>query len=80
MTSTTCAAYGKAGAKRWRGIRPTVRGLAMNPVDHPHGGGEGKSGQGNPASGFTVGLADQGLEDPPQQAHGQHDRAAPQER
>ena len=40
--------YGKAGAKRWRGIRPTVRGLAMNPVDHPHGGGEGKSGQGNP--------------------------------
>src|SRR5207237_10016221 len=39
--------YGKAGAKRWRGIRPTVRGLAMNPVDHPHGGGEGKSGQGN---------------------------------
>ncbi len=40
--------YGKAGAIRWRGIRPTVRGLAMNPVDHPHGGGEGKSGQGNP--------------------------------
>jgi len=31
--------YGKAGAKRWRGIRPTVRGVAMNPVDHPHGGG-----------------------------------------
>jgi large subunit ribosomal protein L2 len=40
--------YGKAGAKRWLGVRPTVRGLAMNPVDHPHGGGEGKSGQGNP--------------------------------
>jgi len=39
---------GKAGAKRWRGIRPTVRGAAMNPVDHPHGGGEGRSGQGNP--------------------------------
>lgn len=39
---------GKAGRKRWKGIRPTVRGLAMNPVDHPHGGGEGKSGQGNP--------------------------------
>ena len=39
---------GKAGATRWRGIRPTVRGVAMNPVDHPHGGGEGKSGQGNP--------------------------------
>lgn len=39
---------GKAGRVRWRGIRPTVRGLAMNPVDHPHGGGEGKSGQGNP--------------------------------
>ena len=40
--------YGKAGAKRWKGIRPTVRGVVMNPVDHPHGGGEGKSGQGNP--------------------------------
>jgi large subunit ribosomal protein L2 len=39
---------GKAGKNRWLGIRPTVRGLAMNPVDHPHGGGEGKSGQGNP--------------------------------
>src|SRR5712671_6976852 len=40
--------FGKAGAKRWLGIRPTVRGVVMNPVDHPHGGGEGKSGQGNP--------------------------------
>ena len=33
---------GKAGAKRWRGVRPTVRGVAMNPIDHPHGGGEGE--------------------------------------
>ncbi len=40
--------YGKAGRVRWLGRRPIVRGLAMNPVDHPHGGGEGKSGQGNP--------------------------------
>jgi large subunit ribosomal protein L2 len=39
---------GKAGAQRWRGIRPTVRGAAMNPVDHPHGGGEARAGQGNP--------------------------------
>ncbi len=39
---------GKAGASRWRGIKPTVRGAAMNPVDHPHGGGEAKAGQGNP--------------------------------
>ena len=39
---------GKAGATRWRGIRPTVRGVVMNPVDHPHGGGEGRAGQGNP--------------------------------
>lgn len=38
--------FGKAGAMRWRGIRPTVRGTAMNPVDHPHGGGEGKTGEG----------------------------------
>ncbi len=37
---------GKAGATRWRGIRPTVRGVAMNPVDHPHGGGEGKTAAG----------------------------------
>ena len=37
---------GKAGAKRWRGIRPTVRGVVMNPVDHPHGGGEGRTGTG----------------------------------
>jgi large subunit ribosomal protein L2 len=37
---------GKAGANRWRGIRPTVRGTVMNPVDHPHGGGEGKTGEG----------------------------------
>lgn len=39
---------GKAGRNRWFGFKPRVRGLAMNPVDHPHGGGEGKSGQGNP--------------------------------
>ncbi|MDQ2695898.1 MAG: 50S ribosomal protein L2 [Pseudomonadota bacterium] len=38
--------FGKAGAKRWRGIRPTVRGVAMNPVDHPHGGGEGRTSGG----------------------------------
>lgn len=37
---------GKAGANRWRGIRPTVRGVAMNPIDHPHGGGEGKTAAG----------------------------------
>ncbi|MBU2541889.1 MAG: 50S ribosomal protein L2 [Candidatus Omnitrophica bacterium] len=40
--------YGKAGRRRWLGIRPSVRGVAMNPIDHPHGGGEGKAGQGNP--------------------------------
>jgi len=39
---------GKAGRSRWLGKRPRVRGAAMNPVDHPHGGGEGKAGQGNP--------------------------------
>ena len=38
---------GKAGAKRWKGVRPTVRGTAMNPIDHPHGGGEGRSKGGN---------------------------------
>lgn len=40
--------YGKAGAKRWLGIRPTVRGVAMNPIDHPHGGGEGKTASARP--------------------------------
>lgn len=39
---------GKAGRSRWLGLRPSVRGSAMNPIDHPHGGGEGKAGQGNP--------------------------------
>ena len=37
---------GKAGRKRWRGVKPTVRGVAMNPIDHPHGGGEGKTAAG----------------------------------
>jgi large subunit ribosomal protein L2 len=46
---------GKAGANRWRGVRPTVRGVAMNPVDHPHGGGEGKtSGGRHPVSPWGV--------------------------
>lgn len=40
--------FGKAGKSRWLGIRPQSRGVVMNPVDHPHGGGEGKSPQGNP--------------------------------
>jgi len=39
---------GKAGRKRWRGIKPTVRGVAMNPIDHPHGGGEGRTSSGQP--------------------------------
>ena len=38
--------WGKAGRNRWKGIRPTVRGVVMNPVDHPHGGGEGKTSGG----------------------------------
>ena len=46
---------GKAGATRWRGVRPTVRGVVMNPVDHPHGGGEGKtSGGRHPVSPWGV--------------------------
>jgi large subunit ribosomal protein L2 len=51
---------GKAGKKRWYGIRPTVRGVAMNPVDHPHGGGEGRtSGGRHPVSPW--GLSAKGL-------------------
>ncbi len=45
---------GKAGAKRWRGVRPTVRGTAMNPVDHPHGGGEGRNKGRHPVSPWGV--------------------------
>jgi large subunit ribosomal protein L2 len=46
---------GKAGAVRWRGVRPTVRGVAMNPIDHPHGGGEGKTAAGrDPVSPWGV--------------------------
>lgn len=46
---------GKAGANRWRGVRPTVRGVAMNPVDHPHGGGEGRTAGGrHPVSPWGV--------------------------
>ena len=53
---------GKAGANRWKGIRPTVRGVVMNPVDHPHGGGEGRTGEarepvspwGTPAKGYRT--------------------------
>ncbi|QXP87054.1 50S ribosomal protein L2 [Methylococcus capsulatus] len=46
---------GKAGASRWRGVRPTVRGVAMNPVDHPHGGGEGRtSGGRHPVSPWGI--------------------------
>ena len=61
---------GKAGAKRWRGVRPTVRGVAMNPVDHPHGGGEGRtSGGRHPVSPW--GYADQGLQDAHEQAYRQ---------
>ena len=49
------ASLGKAGAKRWRGVRPTVRGVAMNPVDHPHVGGEGKpSGGRHPVTPWGV--------------------------
>ena len=61
-TEHNLRALGKAGAKRWRGVRPTVRGVAMNPVDHPHGGGEGRtsggrhpvSPWGTPAKGYRT--------------------------
>jgi large subunit ribosomal protein L2 len=43
----------KAGKKRWLGFRPTVRGVAKNPIDHPHGGGEGKTSGGRPSVSFS---------------------------
>lgn len=61
-TQVNLCKLGKAGAKRWRGVRPTVRGVAMNPIDHPHGGGEGKtsggrhpvSPKGKPTKGYVT--------------------------
>lgn len=54
-TEHNLRSLGKAGAKRWLGIRPTVRGVAMNPVDHPHGGGEGRtSGGRHPVSPWGI--------------------------
>ncbi len=50
----TLRSEGKAGRMRWKGIRPTVRGTAMNPVDHPHGGGEGKSKGNNPQTPWAM--------------------------
>ncbi len=64
--------FGKAGRNRWMGKRPLTRGVAKNPVDHPHGGGEGRtSGGRHPVT--PVGQADQGRPHPPQQADGQDD-------
>ena len=55
---------GKAGRKRHMGVRPTVRGSVMNPCDHPHGGGEGKSPVGRPGPVTPWGQAGAGLQDP----------------
>ena len=67
---------GKAGRKRWMGRKPEVRGVAMNPVDHPHGGGEGPHLR-RPSSGHALGQADQGQEDPLQQGERQIHPAQP---
>ena len=67
--------WGKAGRMRWKGKRPTVRGVAMNPVDHPHGGGEGKtSGGRHPVSPVGSG---RGPHPPAQQAKRQAHRSSP---
>ena len=64
--------YGKAGRTRWRGNKPTVRGVAMNPVDHPHGGGEGRVKGNHPQTPWAFPTL--GQEDARQQAHRPHDR------
>ena len=58
---------GKAGRKRWMGRRPEVRGVAMDPSSHPHGGGEGRSPIGMPGPKNSLGQANPGLQDPAQQ-------------
>ena len=70
--------YGKAGRTRWHGSRPTVRGVAMNPVDHPHGGGEGRVKGNHPQTPWAFPTL--GEEDAAQQAHRPADRAAPKAR
>jgi large subunit ribosomal protein L2 len=76
--STACASTARPGVKRWMGIRPTVRGVAMNPVDHPHGGGEGRTGEGQaPVSPWNT--LTEGLPHAQQQAHADDDRRASQE-
>ena len=67
--------WGKAGRMRWKGKRPTVRGVAMNPVDHPHGGGEGKHLRWSPP-GEPVGPA-RGPHPPPEQGQRQAHRPPP---
>ncbi len=68
--------YGKAGRTRWHGRRPTVRGVAMNPVDHPHGGGEGRVKGNHPQTPW--GFPTLGSEDAAQSAFRRPDCAAPQ--
>ncbi len=67
---------GKAGRNRWKGVRPTVRGVVMNPIDHPHGGGEGRtSGGRHPVTPW--GKGNKGTQDSQEQAHRSHDHSAP---
>ena len=70
---------GKAGRNRWKGIRPANRGVSMNPVDHPHGGGEGKTSGGRPPR-HPLGSADPRLQDTQQQAYRCLYRQEPQRR
>jgi large subunit ribosomal protein L2 len=70
--------WGKAGRMRWKGKRPTVRGVAMNPIDHPHGGGEGKTVR-RSSPGEPVGSA-RGPHPPPEQGERQDDRPSPPHR
>ena len=80
-SSTTRSASARPARAAGSGIRPTVRGLAMNPVDHPHGGGEGKSGQGNPHPVSPWGQQTKGLKTRNNQPHRQvHRHAAPARR
>ena len=71
---------GKAGRTRWHGRRPHVRGVVMNPVDHPHGGGEGKSGQGNPHPVSPWGLPTKGYKTTTEQGDGEVHYRSPQAR
>ena len=79
MPSTLMSSWAKPGRRRWLGWRPTVRGSAMDPASHPHGGGEGKAGIGMAAPKTPWGKKALGVRTTAQQAHQSLHRTPPRQ-